>query len=177
MPFEKRKVTIAIALGITLLAGCAGGTDSSGSSGAGARTLVVARVKDAITLDPAQASDGLSLNLTQEVLWGLVRFKPGGFDIAPALAEKWTSSADGKTWTFTLRKGLKFSDGTPVDARAVKFNFDRWRLPTNPNHRNDPYVYYATMFGGFPGVITDVRAPNPTTVVFTLSKPQAPFLH
>lgn len=174
MFFEKHK--IALALGVAVLAGCGSGSSSVGS-GAGAHTVVVARVKDAITLDPAQASDGLSLNLTQEVLWGLVRFKPGGFEIAPALAQKWSVSPDGKTWTFTLRKGLQFSDGTPVDAQAVKFNFDRWRLVNNPYHRNDPYVYYATMFGGFPGVITGVAAPNPATVVFTLSKAQAPFLH
>jgi len=167
------RATGALAIA-AVLAGCAGG---SNPTGVGAQTLVVARVKDAVTLDPAQATDGLSLNLTQEVMWGLARFKAGTFEIEPAIAQSWSASADGKRWTFTLRKGLKFSDGTPIDAQAVKFNFDRWRLVSNPNHGNDVYQYYATMFGGFPGVISDVRAPNATTVVFVLARPQAPFLH
>ncbi|GAC1653150.1 MAG: ABC transporter substrate-binding protein [Vulcanimicrobiaceae bacterium] len=157
------------------LAGC--GSSGTTDRTPGKDTLVVARVKDAITLDPAAAADGLSLNVTQEVLWGLVRFKPGSFEVAPALARQWRSSADGKTWTFTLKEGLKFSDGTAVNAPAVKFNFDRWRLRDNPEHRNDPYVYYATMFGGFPGAIVDVQAPNAMTVVFKLSRAQASFLH
>jgi peptide/nickel transport system substrate-binding protein len=166
-----------LALGVMLLfGGCAGGSSNGTSSGQG-KTLVVARVKDAVTLDPAQANDGLSLNLTQEVLWGLTRFRPGSFDVIPALAERWSSSPDGKTWTFTIRKGLQFSDGTPVDAAAVKFNFDRWRLVSDPNHHNDPYAYYATMFGGFPGVITNVQVKDPHTVAFTLSRSQAQFLH
>lgn len=165
----------ALVLGLALtVEGCGG---SGGTNGAGASTLVVARVKDAVTLDPAQATDGLSLNLTQEVLWGLVRFRPGTFDIAPALAQSWSASPDGRKWTFRLRKGLKFSDGTPVDARAVKFNFDRWRLVNDPNHGNDVYQYYAAMFGGFPGIISNVEAPNSSTVIFSLARPLAPFLH
>ncbi|MDP9018855.1 MAG: ABC transporter substrate-binding protein [Candidatus Eremiobacteraeota bacterium] len=160
---------------LAVLGGCAG--SSGGSNGSSAQTLVVARVKDAVTLDPAQATDGLSLNLTQEVVWGVVRFKPGTFDIAPAIAQRWSVSPDGKQWTFTLAKGLKFSDGTAVDALAVKFNLDRWRLLSDPNHRNDVYAYYADMFGGFPGVITNVQAKNSNTVVFTLARPQATFLH
>ncbi|MEO6913655.1 MAG: ABC transporter substrate-binding protein [Candidatus Baltobacteraceae bacterium] len=154
------------------LAGCGG---SSTSSGNGA-TLVVARVKDAVTLDPAVATDGLSLNLTQEVLKGLVQFKYGSFDVSPAIAQRWTMTADGKTWTFTLKPGLKFSDGTPVDAQAVKFNFDRWRLVSDPYHGNEVYGYYADMFGGFPGLIGDVKVTSPTTVVLTLTRSFGPFL-
>jgi len=170
----KVRLRSAVLLAAFLIGGCGGG---GGTNGAGGSTLVVARVKDAVILDPAQATDGLSLNLTQEVLWGLVRFKPGSFDIEPALAQSWKASSDGKQWTFTLRRGLKFSDGTPIDAAAVKWNFDRWRLPNNPNHGNDTYQYYAAMFGGFPGIITDVTAPNSSTVTFKLARPLAPFLH
>src|SRR5579864_892261 len=138
------------------LAACGGG---NAGNGAGSATLVVARVKDAVILDPAQATDGMSLNLTQEIMEGLVRFKLGGFDVEPAIARSWTTGNDGKTWTFRLKKGLKFSDGTPIDAAAVKINFDRWRLVSSPYHRNYAYGYYADMFGGFPGLITDVKAP------------------
>lgn len=139
-------------------------------------TLVVARVKDAVVLDPAQASDGNSLNLTQEVMKGLVQFKVGTFSVEPAIADSWRVSPDARTWTFVIRKGLRFSDGTPVDADAVKFNFDRWRLLSSPYHSSFGYPYYVNMFGGFPGLIADVRAPDDTSVVFTLTHPYAPFL-
>lgn len=172
-------------VGLLMLTACGGGTASHQStttapvaSAASTGTpLVVARVKDAVILDPALASDGMSLNITQEILKGLVEFKQGGFDVEPAIAKSWRVSPDGLTWTFTLKKGLTFSDGTPIDADAVKFNFDRWRLQSNPYHGSYPYVYYTTMFGGFPGMIADVRTQGADTVVFTLSHPFAPFLH
>jgi peptide/nickel transport system substrate-binding protein len=156
-------------------AACSGGTSSNaGSTGP---ALVVARVKDAVTLDPAQASDGMSLNVSQEIMKGLVDFKLGTFEVEPAIARSWEMTPDGRTWTFHIKNGLTFSDGTPIDAAAVKFNFDRWRLLSSPYHGNFPYPYYATMFGGFPGLIADVEAPKPDTVVFTLTRPFAPFLH
>jgi ABC-type transport system substrate-binding protein len=162
------KLTAALMLAVALSA--------CGSSSNTGTALVVARVKDAVVLDPAQATDGMSLNLTQEILKGLVQFKPGTFDVEPAIAQKWMMSPDGRTWTFTLKKGLKFSDGTPIDAQAIQFNFDRWRLTKDPYHGNLPYQYYADMFGGFPGLIVNVRAANQNTVVFTLARPFSPFM-
>jgi peptide/nickel transport system substrate-binding protein len=167
-----RKLTLCAALAL-LLAACAGNQNSAGNAAA---PLVIARVKDAVILDPAQATDGMSLNLTQEMMKGLVEFKLGSFDVAPAIAQSWKMTRDGLHWTFELKKGLKFSDGTPIDAAAVKFNFDRWRLTKNPYHQNYPYGYYADMFGGFPGLITAVDVLNPQTVAFTLSRPLGPFL-
>src|SRR5580704_19632853 len=72
----------AFALASVLLSTGCGGGDAQPSSGA---TLVVARVKDAVGLDPAHETDGLSLNITSEVFQNLVRFKPGGFDIGPEI--------------------------------------------------------------------------------------------
>lgn len=164
----KFKLLAAAAL-FAVMAGCSGGGGAGGA-------LVVARVKDAIILDPAQATDGMSLNLTQEMMKGLVEFKLGTFDVKPAIAQRWTMSPDGRLWTFTLQHGLHFSDGTPIDAAAVKFNFDRWRLVNNPYHQNYAYGYYADMFGGFPGLIRNVTARDPYTVVFTLQRPFGPFL-
>jgi peptide/nickel transport system substrate-binding protein len=137
----------------------------------------VARVKDAVTLDPAQSSDGMSLNVTREIVKGLVQFKQGTFDIEPAIAQSWSVGPGGRSWTFVIKRGLKFSDGTPVDAQAVKFNFDRWRLISNPYHGNFIYPYYIAEFGGFPGLIEDVQVSDRYTVVFTLARPFAPFLH
>ena len=140
------------------------------------RTLVFARVKDAVDLDPAVATDGLSLNVTALILQGLVGFKPGTFHVVPNVAQSWATSRDGKTWTFTLRPNLKFSDGTPLDAEAVKFNFDRWRLTSNPYRGNYQFSYYETEFGGFPGLIRDVRVDSPRKVTFKLARPYGPFL-
>jgi peptide/nickel transport system substrate-binding protein len=161
----------ALALALTLSA-CGGGGDANG----GSAPLVMARVKDAVVLDPSHATDGLSLNTTNEVMQNLVTFKPGSFDVVGDAAARWSASADGKTWTFELKPGLVFSDGTPLDAKAVKFNLDRWRLTMNPAHGNFTYSYYADDFGGFPGVIADVQAPSAARVVIKLSKPLGPFL-
>jgi len=135
-------------------------------------------VKDAIVLDPAHATDGMSLTIAQEILSNLVRFKPGTFDLEPDIATAWKASPDAKTWTFTLRPGMKFSDGTPVDAAAVKFNFDRWRDTKDPDRGSFPYGYYASMFGGFDGasIITGVDAPSATTVLVHLKNPFTPLL-
>jgi peptide/nickel transport system substrate-binding protein len=155
---------------------CITACGSGGGASSTAKTLVVARVKDAVVLDPAQATDGMSLNVSQEIVKGLLQFKDGSFDVEPAIARSWKMSSDGTTWTFALKHNLKFSDGTPVNAQAVVFNFDRWRLPGDPYRGNLPYAYYADMFGGFPGLIVKVAAPAPDTVVFTLARPFSPFL-
>jgi len=168
-----RGVAAFTALGLILTA-CGGGT--SRTTGGGGGQLIMANVKDATTLDPAHATDGISLNATAEIMENLVTFKAGSFEIIPALATKWSSNGPGMKWTFTLRDGAKFSDGTPADAAAVKFNFDRWRLTSNPAHGNFSYSYYADVFGGFPGNIVDVAAPSPTTVRITLGRPMGPFL-
>lgn len=160
---------VALFIGIALLLA------ASPRGEAAPAQLIVARVKDAVGLDPAHETDGLSLNVTAEVLQGLVGFKPGTFDVIGVLANSWTSSG-GRRWTFTLRHGLRFSDGTPVDAAAVKFNFDRWRLRNNPYHGNDIYPYYEAVFGGFPGKLIDVRVDAPDRITFVLSAPMATFL-
>lgn len=178
-----KRILSTATLAALALAGCGGGSSTASSSGAnggaGGAQLIVARVKDAVGLDPATQTDGLSLTISQEIFQNLVRFKPGGFDIRPDAATSWKTSADGKTWTFALRPGLKFSDGTPLDASAVKFNFDRWRDSKNAYRGNFPYGYYASMFGGFDAksAIASVDAPNPTTFVIHLRAPSAPLLH
>jgi len=140
-------------------------------------TLVVARVKDAVILDPALATDGMSLAITAEIFRTLVAFKPGTFSIVPDVARSARVSADGRSWTFRLAPRLRFSDGTPLDAQAVKFNLDRWRLRSNPYRGDASFAYYESMFGGFPGVIVEVRAPDPRTVVLRLRRPFGPLLH
>ncbi len=164
----KRFCTVLLAIAVLAFA-------PPGASGAGAPQLVVARVKDAVGLDPAHETDGLSLNVTSEVLEGLVAFRPGTFDVIPGLAQRWTTSG-GTRWTFTLRPGARFSDGTPADAAAVKFNFDRWRLTGDRYHGDGIYPYYEDVFGGFPGKLKDVRVEARDRVTFVLAAPMATFL-
>ena len=170
------RISLAAIAFAVALCGCSAGGGASGGQGGNGSTLVMARVKDAVVLDPSHATDGLSLNTTNEVMQNLVTFKPGSFDVVGDAAQKWSASSDGKTWTFDLQPGLVFADGTPLDAKAVKFNFDRWRLTTNWAHGNFPYSYYADDFGGFPGAIVDVQAPSATRVVIKLARPLGPFL-
>ncbi len=169
MRFRAFTFASAVLLALGLTAGTFGGNR-------GDATLVVARLKDAVVLDPSHAVDLRSLDTAAEVLQNLVTFKPGSFELAPDAARSWSVSPDGKTWTFELAPNLVFSDGTPLDAAAVKFNFDRWRLPAHPAHGAYSYSYYAANFGGFPGAIADVRAPAPNRVVIALTKPLGPFL-
>ena len=156
-----------------LLCACGGTSDLADPH------VVVARVKDAVGLDPATQTDGLSLTISQEMFQNLVRFKPGTFDIRADAARSWKASPDGKTWTFTLHPGLRFSDGTPLDAAAVKFNFDRWRDSKNPYRgTNVPFGYYASMFGGFDeqSAIASVQTRGAATVAIHLKAPFSPLL-
>jgi peptide/nickel transport system substrate-binding protein len=86
-------------------------------------------------------------------------------DQARSLAESWEASADGLSWTFTIRQGVEFHDGKVLTANDVKFTFDRLR---------DPEVGAATV--ELYKNITDVQAPDDSTVVFTLEKPNPDFL-
>ncbi len=167
---------LVCALLLVLLAGC-GNLDETGTE-----QLVMARVKDAINLDPSHATDGQSLNVSSELMEGLVMFRPGTFDVTGALARSWTVSGGGTRWTFHLRPGARFTDGTPVDAAAVKFNFDRWRLQSDPAHGAFSYAYWVSEFGGFsddpknPGVVRDVIVDSPLDVTFVLAEPSGTFL-
>ncbi len=168
----------AFSLSVTACGG--GGGSSAGPASNGPNTLVFGRNKDAVRLDPAIVTDGMSLNVARVTMDGLTTYALGSFDIAPSLATRWTLSPDGKTWKFYLRHNVTFQDGTPFDAAAVKFNFDRWRLRDNEWHKllqgGLEYSYYESQFGGFPGTIADVKVLAPDQVEFVLTGPVAPFL-
>ena len=166
-----RRIAFAVfvACAVFASAGCSGSAN-------GTSTLVYGRNKDAVTLDPAFAPDGMSLSVVHNIAEGLTRYRAGSFAIEPALATSWTHDRSGMQWTFHLRHGVKFHDGTPFDAAAVKFNFDRWRLKDDPYHKGGDFSYYESQFGGFPGIIKDVKVVSPDTVELDLTKPSAPLL-
>jgi peptide/nickel transport system substrate-binding protein len=94
----------------------------------------------------------------------IISLQPDG-SFLPSLATEWTISDDGITYTFTLREGVVFHDGTALDAAAVKFNFDRYRAEGSTY----PVVHLLRP-------IDSIEAPDATTVVFTLSAPDAALL-
>ena len=98
---------------------------------------MVARSTDAVSLDPARTNDLESLEVAEQVYGRLVRFAPGRLEPEPDLATTWSVSGDGTVWTFELRPDVQFHDGTPVDADAVVFSFERQILPEHPNHEAD----------------------------------------
>jgi peptide/nickel transport system substrate-binding protein len=101
-------------------------------------------------------------------MWGLTYDYLVGYSMkdmspVPDLATKWTRSPDGKTWTFTVRKGVKFSDGVPLTARDVAYTFNRVL------HGKVEQASWISYLNG----VTSVTAPNATTVVLKLKHPVA----
>lgn len=119
----------------------------------GKNDLIFGRSGDSVGLDPVDESDFESLMVCAQILEPLVAFKPGTTEIIPALAERWEASNDLLTWTFYLRQGVKFHDGTDLDADAVVFNFERWWDRDNPYHvgHTGSFVHWTYYFGGFKG--------------------------
>ncbi|MBI4413606.1 MAG: ABC transporter substrate-binding protein, partial [candidate division NC10 bacterium] len=101
-----------------------------------ASTFVWGAQGEPVCLDPAIITDGISGMVTNQIFEGLVKYEGATTEVVPALAERWQVSPDGTAWTFTLRKNAKFHDGTPFDAKAVVWNFERWRFTKHPQHEN-----------------------------------------
>ncbi|WP_232695408.1 ABC transporter substrate-binding protein [Brevibacillus daliensis] len=195
---KKRKLATALSgvMAVSLaLAGCAGTENASNPKPAegtkptevkkeepkpAQTTIIVGRGGDSVGLDPARITDGESSRVTENVLETLVAYEQDNTNIIPGLAEKWEIAPDGKTYTFTLRKGVKFHDGTEFNSEAVKFNFDRWMDKSNPYHDKEGYEYYNDMFGGYKGdpnhIIASIETPDPSTVIFKMNRPLAPFM-
>jgi len=153
---------------------------AAGSADVGG-TFRVALTADATTLDPWNANDANTLTVTRQIFETLVDYEPGGFKIVPKLAESWSVSSDGRSWTFALRRGVKFHDGSDLDAAAVVLNFDRARQVAHPLRAADGagrFKAYAALLEGFDdaSVITRVEAKDSTTVVITTKLPFGPLL-
>lgn len=153
-------------------------TGAEAPSGSSQDTLIVGRGGDSSSLDPAIVTDGESLKITHQVFDSLLEYKEGTTEVQPSLAEEWTVSEDGLKYTFKLRQGVKFHDGTDFNAEAVVFNFTRWSDPKSEyKFEGDSFDYYDSMFGpDGKRVIKEVKPVDDYTVEFTLNQPQAPFL-
>ena len=119
----------------------------------GKDTLIYARNGDSVGLDCIDETDGESFWVCKQVFDSLVEFEPGTTNVVPSLAESWEVSEDGKVWTFHLRKGVKFHDGTDFNADAVVRNWVRWWDKGDPLHvgHTGDFFYFGYFFGGFKG--------------------------
>ena len=138
-----------------------------------AAAFIFARGADSQKLDPADVDDGESVKVLLNVCEGLVRFKTGTAEIEPCLATKWTISPDGLTYTFTVRQGVKFHDGTPLDANTALVSFRRQMDKDHPARpKSGTFAYWSTMFA----MVKSVKALDAGTLEFQLTEPHAPFL-
>ncbi len=141
-------------------------------------SLNIGVVDSPVGLDPVEHPSPTVIGIAGDVFETLVRSRPGSFAVEPGLAWTWNTTPDGMTWTFRLRPGRKFSDGTSLDATAIKENIDRWRLTNDPNRDDLDYPAYPVYFGGFDGasIIDDVRAADANDLVIHTRVPFAPLL-
>lgn len=141
-------------------------------------TLVVAIPGDIDNLDPTLISDSNTSYVINQVMEGLVQLKAGSVsETEPVLAESVDVSDDGLTYTFKIRTGKKFHDGTDLDANAILYNFDRWlnKLPAELQ----PLAYYAgAVFEGYGDTsnVASIEAPDATTFVIKLKAARSNFL-
>lgn len=124
------------------------------------------------SLDPAHMKEGDSFLVIANLYETLVNFGEEDAKVVPGLAETWESSDDGLTYTFKLRKDVKFHDETDFNADAVVKNFERWS-----EGNAEDFPYYQLVFDGFKNpVIKSVKADGNDTVVIKLNYPQESFL-
>jgi hypothetical protein len=112
-------------------------------------TLVFGAAGDPAMFDPAFASDGETFRVARQIHEGLLTNEIGGTEPVPQLAEDYEVSEDGLEYTFTLREGVKFHDGTDFNAEAVCFNFERWYNFEGLAQSPSASSYYQDVFGGF----------------------------
>jgi len=124
-----------------------------------ARAATVALYADAVTLDPFDTNDNLSYSIERTMYDGLIGFTPE-MKLKPQLALSWDASPDARVFTFRLRRGVKFHDGTPFNAESVKINFDRARDPGQKLRRYSLFE-----------MIEAIQVLDEYTVRFTLRKP------
>ncbi|MDG4810785.1 ABC transporter substrate-binding protein [Micromonospora sp. WMMD1120] len=152
-----------------ILTGCTGPGGSGGGDSATPRaggTLTFATDADPGCLDPHQSPAAAALLTGRGVVDSLVAQDPRSGDIVPWLAESWTADDRATTYTFTLRTDATFSDGSPVDAAAVKANFDRIVAPATKS------LLAAGLLAGYTGAtVTGER-----TLEVRFSQPNAGFL-
>jgi peptide/nickel transport system substrate-binding protein len=150
----KRILTLVLMLALVLAASAGWAAES---------TLVYGTTDKVSDMDPANAYDFHTWEIFQNIYQGLVSYAPGTTDLVPSLAESWTANKASDEFTFKLRKGVKFADGTPLTADVVKWTIDR-----NAKLNGDP-AWLITDF------VKSVEVVDALTVKFVLTGPIAFF--
>lgn len=125
------------------------------------------------SLDPATALEGPVSVIARQIFDTLVQYRDVTSDIEPGLAAQWSVSRDGLLWTFRLREGVRFHDGTALTARQVVESLDRAIQPNAPQAPH-PNVAPPQLVRGTPGVVKEIRAVDARTVQISLLLPYAP---
>ncbi|MDQ6603306.1 MAG: ABC transporter substrate-binding protein, partial [Chloroflexota bacterium] len=138
--------------------------DVSGAKKGG--SIIEGSTTDVRTLNPLLQSDTSSARINALMFDGLVEINPDTLQASPNLATKWETSSDGKTYTFTVKQGVKWHDGQPFSADDVKFSYDLYMNKDTGTARAGQLLER----------IASVEAKDATTVVFNMKDIVAPFL-
>ncbi|MDU0362333.1 ABC transporter substrate-binding protein [Rhizobium sp. 25PS6] len=142
--------------------------------------IVVTYKDDITTLDPAIGYDWVNWSMIKSLYSRLMDYAPGTPNPVPSLAESFTVSADGLTYTFKLHKGVKFSNGREVVASDVKYSIER---AVDPKTQGPGAGFFGAIkgfedeTGGKTTTLSGIETPDDSTVIFNLSRPDATFLH
>ena len=179
---NKSKFLFVLFVGaLLLLAGCSGSNNTSSNDGsakeeteteettatesqASKTTLVAGLDDDPPQLDPHFSTAAVDRQIYQSIYDKLIDVDEE-LNFVPMLAEKWDITDEGKIYTFTLRQGVTFHDGTPFNAEAVKFNFERMMDPASGSPRASEL-----------SLVDTIEVVNEFTLKVTLSQPFSPFL-
>lgn len=140
--------------------------DTTAAAPASGKVLRVGLTQDIDSLNPFLAQYSASTDIGRAMYEFLTTYDPKDEHPVGGVAEKWTHSADGMTWTYTVRQGETWSDGQPITAADVAFTYNL--IMTDPAA--------ATANGNFVANFATVTAPDPRTVVITTKRPQATML-
>lgn len=180
---------LTLTLAVTL-ANCDGAPDEASNPAAsdpaatpaGTGALVFGSGGQPVNLTPGNITDGNSIYVQRQIYNYLIGTEPGTTELTPELATEWTASEDGLTWTFKLREGVTFHDGTDLNAEAIVFNVNRWWDPDfefGYRAEGNLFEIWTDLFGGYKGdensTLVDVRAVDDLTVEFELAEPFAAF--
>jgi ABC-type transport system substrate-binding protein len=143
------------------------------------QVLHLAQTAEPTTLDPALVQDGPTIEVLQQICNGLVQWTSAN-KLAPCLAERWETSADGRTYTFHLRSGVKFHNGRMLSADDFVYSIQRALLPATKSpvaavYLND-IVGARDVLAGKSTKVAGLAAPDPRTVRITIDAPKAYFL-
>jgi len=164
----------ALALGLAISFGAQAAEIKQGGS------MIVTYKDDVSTLDPAIGYDWQNWSMIKSLFDGLMDYEPGTTNLRKEIAEDYTISDDGKTFTFKLRKGVKFHNGRELTADDVKYSIER---VVNPKTQSPGAGFFGSIVGfedasaGKAEALSGITVVDPYTIKFELSRPDATFLH